>query len=117
LASKALLAVLLSLRTALAVTNQTNSFINHVLSANGLSNVIPISSRKVERWDIWTKAKVVIGKSNGEGVNDRRALNVFPVLASKALLAVLLSLRTALAVTLALSSSTESNLAVLVLTG
>jgi hypothetical protein len=55
LASKALLAVLLSLRTALA-----NSFINRVLSANGLSNVIPISSRKVERWDIWTKAKVVI---------------------------------------------------------
>jgi hypothetical protein len=38
-----------------------------------------------------------------------RPLNVFPVLASKALLAVLLSLRTALAVTLALSSSTEGN--------
>ncbi|SHN93831.1 hypothetical protein BCLUESOX_1072, partial [bacterium endosymbiont of Bathymodiolus sp. 5 South] len=47
--------------------SQTNSFINRVLSANGLSNVIPISSRKVERWDIWTKAKVVIGKSNGSG--------------------------------------------------
>jgi hypothetical protein len=29
--------------------SQTNSFINHVLSANGLSNVIPTSSRKVER--------------------------------------------------------------------
>jgi hypothetical protein len=37
--------------------SQTNSFINRVLSANGLSNVIPISSRKVERWDVWTKAK------------------------------------------------------------
>jgi hypothetical protein len=31
--------------------SQTNSFINRVLSANGLSNVIPTSSRKVERWD------------------------------------------------------------------
>ena len=49
--------------------SQTNSFINRVLSANGLSNVIPISSRKVERWDIWTKAKVVIGKSSGSGAN------------------------------------------------
>jgi hypothetical protein len=43
-----------------------NKFIRNI-SANGLSNVIPISSRKVERWDIWTKAKVVIGKSNGSG--------------------------------------------------
>ena len=49
--------------------SQTNSFINRVLSANGLSNVIPISSRKVERWDTWTNAKVVIGKSNGAGAN------------------------------------------------
>ncbi len=49
--------------------SQTNSFINRVLSANGLSNVIPISSRKLERWDTWTNAKVVIGKSNGAGVN------------------------------------------------
>jgi hypothetical protein len=40
-----------------------------VLSANGLSNVIPTSSRKVERWDTWTNAKVVIGKSNGAGTN------------------------------------------------
>jgi hypothetical protein len=61
LASKALLAVF--------ADSQTNSFINRVLNANGLSNVIPISSRKVERWDIWTKAKVVIGKSNGSGAN------------------------------------------------
>jgi hypothetical protein len=30
--------------------SQTNSLINHVLSANGLSNVIPTSSRKIERW-------------------------------------------------------------------
>jgi hypothetical protein len=43
--------------------SQTNSLINRVLSANGLSNVIPTSSRKVERWDTWTNAKVVIGKS------------------------------------------------------
>jgi hypothetical protein len=42
--------------------SQTNSFINRVLSANGLSNVIPISSRKVERWDTWTNAKVVMAK-------------------------------------------------------
>jgi hypothetical protein len=41
--------------------SQTNSLINRVLSANGLSNVIPTSSRKVERWDTWTNAKVVIG--------------------------------------------------------
>jgi hypothetical protein len=34
--------------------SQTNSLINRVLSANGLSNVIPTSSRKVERWDTWT---------------------------------------------------------------
>jgi hypothetical protein len=47
----------------------SQGFINRVLSANGLSNVIPISSRKVERWDVWTKAKVVIGKSNGSGAN------------------------------------------------
>ncbi|VVH61579.1 hypothetical protein BSPWISOX_3000 [uncultured Gammaproteobacteria bacterium] len=49
--------------------SQTNSLINRVLSANGLSNVIPTSSRKVERWDTWTNAKVVIGKSNGAGAN------------------------------------------------
>ncbi|VVM19830.1 hypothetical protein BSPWISOXPB_9271 [uncultured Gammaproteobacteria bacterium] len=49
--------------------SQTNSLINRVLSANGLSNVIPTSSRKVERWDTWTNAKVVIGKSNGSGAN------------------------------------------------
>ena len=49
--------------------SQTNSFINRVLSANGLSNVIPTSSRKVERWDTWTSAEVVIGKNNGEGAN------------------------------------------------
>jgi hypothetical protein len=49
--------------------SQTNSFINRVLSANGLSNVIPTSSRKIERWDTWTSAKVVIGKNNGEGAN------------------------------------------------
>jgi hypothetical protein len=40
--------------------SQTNSFINRVLSANGLRNVIPISSRKLERWDTWTNAKVVM---------------------------------------------------------
>ncbi|CAB5503381.1 hypothetical protein AZO1586I_1114 [Bathymodiolus thermophilus thioautotrophic gill symbiont] len=49
--------------------SQTNSFINRVLSANGPSNVIPTSSRKVERWDTWTSAEVVIGKNNGEGAN------------------------------------------------
>ncbi|WP_139699123.1 cadherin domain-containing protein [bacterium endosymbiont of Bathymodiolus sp. 5 South] len=49
--------------------SQTNSLINHVLSANGLNNVIPTSSRKIERWDTWTSAKVVIGKSNGTGAN------------------------------------------------
>ena len=49
--------------------SQTNSLINHVLSANGLSNVIPTSSRKIERWDTWTSAKVVIGKSNGTGAD------------------------------------------------
>jgi hypothetical protein len=83
---------LLSLRTDWAVTlalasstgcfadSQTNSFINRVLSANGLSNVIPTSSRKVERWDTWTNAKVVIGKSNGAGANktefNLRSLNI-----------------------------------------
>jgi hypothetical protein len=36
--------------------SQTNSLINHVLSANGLNNVIPTSSRKIERWDTWTSA-------------------------------------------------------------
>ncbi|CAB5506871.1 hypothetical protein AZO1586R_2186 [Bathymodiolus azoricus thioautotrophic gill symbiont] len=49
--------------------SQTNSLINHILSANGLSNVIPTSSRKIERWDTWTSAKVVIGKSNGTGAD------------------------------------------------
>ncbi|VVH55647.1 hypothetical protein BAZOLSSOX_2848 [uncultured Gammaproteobacteria bacterium] len=49
--------------------SQTNSLINHILSANGLSNIIPTSSRKIERWDTWTSAKVVIGKSNGTGAD------------------------------------------------
>jgi hypothetical protein len=34
--------------------SQTNSLINHILSANGLSNVIPTSSRKIERWVVLT---------------------------------------------------------------
>jgi hypothetical protein len=55
-----------------------------VLSANGLSNVIPISSRKVERWDTWTNAKVVIGKSNGAGANktefNRFNINIISVI-------------------------------------
>jgi hypothetical protein len=38
-------------------------------SWSALSVFIPISSRKVEHWDIWTKAKVVIGKSSGSGAN------------------------------------------------
>ncbi len=49
--------------------SKTNSLINHVLSANGLSNVIKTPSRKIERWDTWTSAKIVIGKSNGDGDN------------------------------------------------
>ena len=60
--------------------SQTNSFINRVLSANGLSNVIPTSSRKVERWDTWTSAQVVIGRNNGAGTNktefNLRSLNI-----------------------------------------
>jgi uncharacterized protein with beta-barrel porin domain len=51
-----------------------------VLSANGLSNVIPTSSRKVERWDTWTSAQVVIGRNNGAGTNktefNLRSLNI-----------------------------------------
>ncbi|WP_138146967.1 cadherin repeat domain-containing protein, partial [Bathymodiolus heckerae thiotrophic gill symbiont] len=47
---------------------------NSVLSANGLNPVIKTPTRKLNRWDTWTSAKLVIGNSKG-GNNNKTKFN------------------------------------------
>ncbi len=42
---------------------------NQVLNANGMSSTIPTPNHKINRWDTWTSAKIIIGESNGTGTN------------------------------------------------
>ncbi|CAB5496258.1 autotransporter outer membrane beta-barrel domain-containing protein [Bathymodiolus thermophilus thioautotrophic gill symbiont] len=45
---------------------QTNTLVNHILNANELNNTIKTPIPKINSWDTWTSAKIVIGESNGE---------------------------------------------------
>lgn len=46
-----------------------NTISNQVLNANKMSSTIKTPTHKINRWDTWSSAKVVIGKSNGKNNN------------------------------------------------
>ncbi|SMN15082.1 Chitinase [uncultured Candidatus Thioglobus sp.] len=54
--------------------NELKRVMNSVLSANGLNPVIKTPTRKLNRWDTWTSAKLVIGNSKG-GNNNKTKFN------------------------------------------
>ncbi|VVM18734.1 hypothetical protein BSPWISOXPB_6446 [uncultured Gammaproteobacteria bacterium] len=47
--------------------SQTNSFINRCAQRQRAEQCYPTSSRKVERWDTWTSAQVVMVETTGQG--------------------------------------------------
>ncbi len=49
--------------------NNLGTAFNQVLNANGMSSTIPTPNHKINRWDTWTSAKIIIGESNGTGTN------------------------------------------------
>ncbi|WP_369177785.1 cadherin domain-containing protein [Candidatus Thiodubiliella endoseptemdiera] len=49
--------------------NNLGTAFNQVLNANGMSSIIPTPNHKINRWDTWTSAKIIIGESNGTGTN------------------------------------------------
>ncbi|MBA5248478.1 MAG: autotransporter domain-containing protein, partial [Gammaproteobacteria bacterium] len=48
---------------------ELNTAFNAVLGANGVNTTLPTATKKINHWDTWTSAKVVIGESKGEGNN------------------------------------------------